>query len=429
MKMNNIPSGASYELFSERVKTSKVSYAGGKFERIESKGSHNKRLRLLADGKIAIVNSTRPGGADKMIQDAAEMVKYGAEYNQPFAKAAPVKPLTLFDSAGLSSKQMIEMMDSFVTDLKKLDSRLTVHAGLTHKVREIGLQTSMGFDHSYQTSFWEVAANVTLVQGDDRFDIGGYRHSMSPNFDLKSIIAEIAQKLEDGKNVVDFKAGAFPVIFAPDQAPFILNPVVESLSGQAFFDKTSPWVDKLGTQTIDPRINLIDDGTLDNTYTSRPFDDEGTPTQRNILVENGVIQNIFLDNKYAARLGKTSTGNAGAFGPSTNYIDMTPGTKSIDDMVKSIDYGVIIHDTMGAWSGNPFAGIVSGTISVGFKIENGKIAGRIKDCMFTTNAFEHLNKHLIDLSSERKQVDAYLGGEIIANLPYMQLNEVVISTE
>jgi len=429
MKMNNIPAGAEYELFSEHTKTSEVSYAGSKFERISTKGALNNRLRLLVDGKIVTVNSTDPNGADKMMQDAAQMAKYGSTYNEKFAKAAQINPLTLFDAATLSSKQMIEMMNGFVEDLKKLDSRLTVQAGLTHKVREISLKTSEGFDHGYQTSFWQVSAFVTLVQGDDRFDIYDYRQSMRPDFDMKSIIAEIDQKLKWGEKVVDFKAGAYPVIFAPGQSSYILNPVVESLGGQAFYDKTSPWVDKLGEKLIDPRITLVDDGTLDNTFTSRPFDAEGTPTGRNVLVENGVIKTIFLDNKYAARLGKASTGNGGPLGPATNYIEMAPGTKSIDDMIKSIGYGVIIYDTMGAWSGNPFAGIVSGTISVGLKIENGQIAGRIKDCMFTANAFEHLNKHLVDLSSERKQVEVELGGDIIANLPYMQLDEVVISAE
>jgi len=427
MKMNNIPSGANYELFSERLKTSRVSYADGKFERIESKDGLNNRLRLLSEGKIVTVGSTCPNGADKMMADAVEMLKYGSDYSESFAKAAQIKPLTLFDPKSLSSKEMIDIMNDFVEKLKKLDSRLNIRAELTNKNSEIALKTSMGFDHSYEKSFWEIAAYVALVQGDDRYDMMSYRQSMRPDFDIQAIIDDIAQKLEWGEKVVEFKAGAYPVIFAPSQTTFILNPVLESLNGQAFYDKTSPWVDKLGSKTLDARFSIVDDATIDKSYGSQPFDVEGTPTQRTVLVENGALNAILLDNKYGARLSKPSTGNASAYGvPTPNHIEMSAGSKSVEDMIKSIDYGVIINDTMGAWSGNPFAGIVSGTISAGFKIENGKIAGRIKDCMFTANSFEHLDKHLVDLSSERQVVeeDGYF-----ANLPYMQLDKVVISAE
>ena len=429
MNLNKLPTGANYELFSKRSKKTRVSYAGSKFERIESKDSLNNRLRLLSDGKIVTVNSTDPKGVDKLLEDAVAISKYGSAYNESFAKAAAIKPLTLFDQKSLSAKEMIEIMSDLVAGLTKLDSRLVVEGNLSHDVEEITLKTSEGFDAGYKTSLWELFAYATLVQGDDRYDIANLHLSICPDFNLNTFIEEVGQRLEWGTNVVDFKAGTYPVIFAPEQVGHLVVPISESLNGQAFFDKTSPWLDKLGTKVLDSRISIVDDGTIDNTYTSRPFDDEGTPTQRNVMVEGGVIKNILLDNKYAARLNKSSTGNASAYGePAFNFLDMAKGEKTLDDMIKSIDYGVLVYNSMGAWSGNPFVGIVSGTISEGFKIENGKVAGRIKDTMFTVNTFEHLDKHLVDLSKKGQNVFAGFS-DSMANLPYMQLDKVVISAE
>jgi PmbA protein len=229
--------------------------------------------------------------------------------------------------------------------------------------------------------------------------------------------------------VVDFKPGTYPVIFAPDEVGHIINPVVMSLNGMSVVRKMSPWTDKLGQEMLDSRFTLIDDGSKDNAWTSKPFDSEGTPTRRNVLVQNGVLGDLLTDRKVAALLGKESTGNAGGGGgfgnigvmPGPHHLILGTGSKSLQDLIAEIDYGMIIYGTMGAWSGNPYAGVVSGTVSMGLKIEKGKIVGRTKDCMFTINAFEHLKKHFIDCSNEAKDADGNL-------FPYVMLDKVVIST-
>jgi PmbA protein len=103
------------------------------------------------------------------------------------------------------------------------------------------------------------------------------------------------------------------------------------------------------------------------------------------------------------------------------------GSKTLEELIRSIDCGLLIDGTMGAWSGNPYSGIVTGTISMGLKIEKGEIVGRVKDCMYTINAFEHLRTHLIDCSAERQQAETDFGSASL--FPYVLLNEVVISAK
>jgi len=424
---NHMPTGASYELRSERTKSTSVQYSGNKFERISSTDNTAHALRLLHEGKITTVASTKPGSAEDMMKQAAETVRYGSKYDETFAEKTEIKPLSLYDSADMSAQQMIDTMGGLVADLQAVDRRLVVGGSLTHTVTETALQTSSGFNHSYRKSTWYCSPSIGLVQGDDRLGIWMGDMSMRPDLDLKKLKDNLAQKLEWAKNVVPFEAGAYPVIFTPGQMSYVLNPVVQSLSGTAIQRKISPWGDKLGQELLDPRVTIIDDGSLDNTWTSKPFDTEGTPTQRNTLVENGRIKDILLNRKVAAQLGKKSTGNASLMGPAANFLMMEPGNKTFDELVKSIDYGMIIDGSMGAWSGNPYAGIVTGTISMGLKIVNGKIIGRVKDCMFTVNAFVHLAKHLAGCSSEREYNQAMMGTPVL--LPYVMLDEVVISAK
>jgi len=78
--------------------------------------------------------------------------------------------------------------------------------------------------------------------------------------------------------------------------------------------------------------------------------------------------------------------------------------------------GIVIENTMGAWAGNPYSGQVSGNIAMGFLVEDGKLAGRVKDCMFSVNVFTHLRDHLVALSRETKNVGPTLPYALVDNV-------------
>jgi PmbA protein len=341
--------------------------------------------------------------------------------------ATEIKPLELADESVLSPKQMIEMMGGFVGELRSLDDDLVVGGSLSSEFSEISLETSNGFGHGYRKSAWSYGCSVELMQGDDLLAIYEGKREMGPVFDFAKMKDDIARKLQYAKTVVPFEAGAYPVIFTPGEVGNIINPVIASLNGMAVYRKISPWSDKLGQVLLDEKFTLLDDGAVDKCWTAKPFDLEGTPVRRNVLVEKGRLNDLLTNRKVAAQLGRESSGNAGSMGPMANYLQLEAGSKTLDELIASIDYGLLIDGTMGAWSGNPYAGIVTGTISMGLKIEKGKIVGRVKDCMFTVNAFEHFNKHFAGCTAEREQARIMFGA--VGLFPHVLLDEVVISTK
>ena len=419
----HLPAGASCELRSIRTQSREARFEGNRFERIESADRLSETLRYLHQGRLSTVSSSRPSSQEDMLRQAQKMVPYGSPHTVEFVAEAEVRDLDLHCSDTLDSKQMIEMMGDFLSELRGLDSRLNVSTGINGSVYDVSLQTSNGFDHSYRKSSWSCMGGVELVQGDDLLMIYRSQSAITPVLDLVKMKNEIAEILEYAKTVVDFNPGAYPVIFAPQEVGNIINPVVQSLNGLAVARGLSPWKDKLGQDLLDTRFNLVDDGSLPGGEASEPFDGEGTPTRRNLLVDQGRPTQLLLDRKTAALLGKESSGNAGGRGtPQAHHLQLGTGSKSLQELISSIDYGLLIYDTMGAWSGNPYAGVVSGTVSLGLKIEKGQIIGRVKDCMFTINAFEHFARHLLDCSDKAEAIFGNL-------FPHVMLDEVVISTK
>ena len=414
---NLIPSGASYQLRTERKQTNNVKFDGNKFERFAAKDKTEQVARVLHDGKLGIASGSKPNSGEELIKTAAEMASYGSPHDVPFVGKADIKPMNLASDQTISAKEMADIAGSLVEDLQKLDSRISASATLSSVIEEQNLKTSNGFDTNYRKTFWNLMGSIDLTVDGDRLGIYDWAASTAPTFDPKAMVNTIAQKLNWAKNTVPFKAGAYPVIFSPGEVYYTVLPIIQSLMGRAVYQKVSPLGDKLGQQLFDPCFTLVDDGTIDGQWTSKPFDSEGTPTRRNALVQNGVLGTFLADRKYAAHLGMEATGNADGL----NFVSIDAGTKSFDEMIKSIDYGMLIDGSMGAWSGNPYAGIVTGTISMGLLIENGEIKGRVKDSMFTINAFEHLKNNIMDMSAER-----VMHGNCL--FPYLQLSDVVIST-
>jgi len=184
----------------------------------------------------------------------------------------------------------------------------------------------------------------------------------------------------------------------------------------------------VGEKLFDDKVNVVDDGTLDGKYGSAPYDDEGVPHRRNVLVEHGVLKGFLYDLKTAAQSGVESTGNGsrGLFNPPapepTNLI-LAGGSTPLAEMVAGIDEGLLVEDILGLGQGNIISGAFSNPLSLAFKIEKGEIVGRVKDVSIAGNVYDLL-KEVTAVSRETLWV---YGGRC---MPYLLLPELnVIAKE
>jgi PmbA protein len=108
------------------------------------------------------------------------------------------------------------------------------------------------------------------------------------------------------------------------------------------------------------------------------------------------VTNFLYDLQTAALAGKRSTGNGergrGLPAPSPTAFVIAPGKTSFEEMVSDIREGLVIEELMGAEQGNILGGDFSGNVLLGYKIENGKIVGRVKDTMVSGNIYSLLKE-------------------------------------
>ncbi len=93
-------------------------------------------------------------------------------------------------------------------------------------------------------------------------------------------------------------------------AESILDNIFEAVNGDAIYRQSSFLVNKLGEQVAASNITVVDDGTMPGGFGTEPFDGEGVPTRRTVVIENGVLKSYLLNTYTAKKLGMKTTGNA-----------------------------------------------------------------------------------------------------------------------
>ena len=145
----------------------------------------------------------------------------------------------------------------------------------------------------------------------------------------------------------------------------------------------SVFAGKLGQQIANEKVTAIDDGTIAGAWGSINIDDEGTPAQRNVLIENGVLKSYMIDKMGGRRMGMASTGNARRqsykYTPTSRMTNtyIAAGEDKNEDIIGSIEYGLYAA-AMGGGSVNPVTGEFNFSVNEGYIIRNGKICEPVR---------------------------------------------------
>jgi len=166
-----------------------------------------------------------------------------------------------------------------------------------------------------------------------------------------------------------------PVVFEPRAGRTLLESLFEAVNGDSVYRHASFLAGKLGQGVAGPGVTVIDDGLLPGGFGSSPFDDEGVPTRRTVVIQEGMLKNYLL-NCYAARkLGLETTGNcsrslAGSTGIGPGNLFLQPGPSSPEEILASVDEGFYVTELIGFG-----VNLVTGDYSrgaAGLWIRNGK---------------------------------------------------------
>ena len=193
-------------------------------------------------------------------------------------------------------------------------------------------------------------------------------------------------------------AGVMPVVIDNGFGGVIFHEACgHSLEASSVAYGVSQFAGKLGQQIANEKVSAVDDGTIPNAWGSINFDDEGTPSHRNVLIEKGILKGYMIDKYGGRRMGMAPTGNARR----QNYSFVTTsrmtntfildGEDKNEDIIASVEYGLYAKD-MGGGSVNPATGGFNFAVKEGYLIRNGKICEPVRGASLVGTGSEILMK-------------------------------------
>jgi PmbA protein len=392
------------EVFVESGRNLSVEVRNGDIETVQEAATHGVGFRVFVKGKMAF--SSCNDFESKVLDNAVESAVRFAANTTPDENNVLPDDKGVTQVEGLYDPQISQVSMEKKIDLAKKveklamkDSRITKSSGASFSEgeAEIFLANSNGLLKSFKESGCGFGVSVVAEKGDQK-STGGESCSRRFYADLKPP-EEIAEKAaKDAYEMLDpqmVKTQKVSVIFDPDVARAILGGILAAINGERVLQGASFLRDKMDQKIASELVTIIDDGTRPKGMGSKPFDGEGVPTQKRIIVDKGILKGFLYNTIVAKRAGVKSTGNAsrGGFtslpGIGAHNFFMTAGKNSQDEIIKATQVGLLLKGVTG-YGINSVNGNFSGGAS-GFWVENGKIAFPVKGLTVAGNAFEMLN--------------------------------------
>ena len=392
------------EVYIENGRELSIEVRNGDIETAQETSSHGVGFRVFLKGKMAFshCNDFAEAALDNAIQSAITFAKTTTpdENNVLPDEKEITEVADLYDPkiSQVSMENKIEMAKQ-VEKLAMKDARITKSAGAGYfeGEGEIFLANSNGLLKSYQSSGCGYGVSVVAEKGDQKSSGGEY---CSRRFfdDLKpadEIALKAAKEAYEMLDPLMIKTQKAAVIFHPDVARAILGGILAAINGERVIQGASFLKDKMDQKIAVELLTLIDDGTRSRGLNSKPFDGEGVPTQKRIIVDKGILKGFMYNTIVAKRAAVKSTGNAtrGGFtslpGIGAHNFYMAAGDIPPEEIIKATKTGLLLKGVTG-YGINSVNGNFSGGAN-GFWIENGKIAFPVKGLTIAGTADEMLN--------------------------------------
>ena len=318
---------------------------------------------------------------DAMGQIAGELDLYYEDvYSMPTAQR--IEHARRAEAAALSADPRLKKSDGGSFD-----------AATGHKV----MANSRGFVGEYRRSYCSLSAMpiAETEQGGMQRDYWFSSARTLTRLDSpESIGAEAARRTLRRLNARRVATQRVPIIFAPEIARSLIGNIFEAANGDSIYRGASFWTGQLGQRVASENVTVIDDGTMPGLFGTAPFDGEGLPTRRTVIVENGILKNYLLNTYTGRKLDMPSTGNAsrglaGTPGIGAGNLFLQNGTVSPQQLLADVKVGFYITELMGFG-----VNMVTGDYSrgaAGLWIENGELTFAVEEVTIAGNLKEMLN--------------------------------------
>jgi len=380
----------------------------GQVETLKEAGSKAIGVRVFYGKRAASTYSSdfSPEGLDRMLKPALALAKITSEdpfagIPEPSQLGALAGDLDLYsrDVYSLPGEERISYARRAEKAALDFDPRIknsdggSFDAATGHKI----LANSHGFVGEYQRSYCSIAAvpiaqaeNGTM-QRDYWFSVARSLRRLESPEHVGKVAAERTIRRLGARKV---KTAHVPVVLDPLVAVSMLDHIFEGVNGDSVYRGASFLAGKLGQRIAGDHVNVIDDGTMPGGFGTSPFDGEGIPTRRTVVIENGVLKSYLLNTYTARKLGLQTTANASrglagtpGIGPGNYFLQ--PGTETPQQIISGIKDGLYVTEFLGHGvnlvTGDYSRGASGLWISGGelaYPVEEITVAGNLKEIFF-----------------------------------------------
>ena len=380
----------------------------GQVETLKESGSRAIGVRVFFGQRAASTYSSdfSPQALDHMVTSALQLARVTSEdpyagIPDPQQLGAIPGELDLYyeDVFSLPTEERIAYARRCEKAAMDVDARIrnseggSFDAATGHKV----LANSHGFVGEFRRSYCSVAA-VPIAQADDAAMQRDYWYSVARSLsrlespeEVGRIAAERTLRRLGARKV---STAQVPVVLDPMVSRSILDHIFEGVNGDSVYRGASFLAGKLGQKVAGDNVTIVDDGTMPGGFGTIPFDSEGVPTRRSVVIDRGTLNSYLLNTYTAKKLGLQTTGNASrglagtpGIGPGNFFLQ--PGSRSPKQMLADIEQGLYVTEFLGFGvnmvTGDYSRGASGLWISKGefaYPVEEITVAGNLKDVFF-----------------------------------------------
>ncbi|MGL4337359.1 MAG: TldD/PmbA family protein [Turicibacter sp.] len=404
-----LSSGADFaEIFIEDCETQSISMVGSKVDKANRGQDYGIGIRLFKQTNC-VYGYTNDSSRENLLKTARELAAAlkGDLIHTPLNLERDYilnQHLIQTDLHKVSAKQRIDKMRHASELIKKYDATISQSTvTLSESKQHILIANSEGKfveDTRVRTrlGLQAVASNGSEMQTGAHAP-GAYQgFEFIENLDLNYYANDAARIAKTMLNAGPCPSGKMPVVIDNGFGGVIFHEACgHGLEATSVAKGLSVFSNKLGEKVANELVTAIDDGTIPNAWGSLNIDDEGTKTQRNVLIENGVLKGYMIDKLNGRRMNMPSTGSGRRqnyrYAPTSRmtntYIAEGPHTK--EEMIANTEFGLYAKN-MGGGSVNPATGDFNFAVTEGYIIRNGQIAEPVRGATLIGNGPEILHK-------------------------------------
>jgi predicted Zn-dependent protease len=353
-------------------------------------------VRTVYDGRTARATTNRADGDSlrQVLAASASLARSQPKNPRLLAMPGPQKYARVQRFFGCSAEVAPAARARVVRDVCRLAARRghTAAGIFSTGAAQFAMANSRGLFAAYRQTRAEFS--VTMLGGDS----SGWAKANAPDvsaFDPLALSVHAADKAERSRQPRELPPGRYTVILEPAAVLDLVGFLYYDFAATAIRDQRSCFNHRMGKQVLGRNITVWDDVTHP-LQSGAPFDGEGIPRQKVLLVDRGVPKNLVYSRATAKEMGQRPTGHGFAlpneYGEAPMNLVFAGGKSSLEEMIASTDRGLLLTRLWYIREVDPYEKVLTGMTRDGtFLLEDGRIAAGIRNLRFNQSLLEMLS--------------------------------------